>query len=217
MGGMGRGGTGRRGGAAACGAGGPRASGGMRSGVCACVCVAAAAGLPPWGGCCPCLLAAAAARAAPRTAFRWPPYDERVAWELRAIEPWRRCSCSHPCRCVHMDKDTTHIHACSTCCPSSPLRCVRAPPCFVDLPLPDAQAIYVHRENEKQLANRLQGEFDSRYGGPWHCIVGRYVGNGAAGEWPQDGLGGEEGGGEVGACRRAAEGGGWRVQRRPGV
>ncbi|KAK1867761.1 hypothetical protein I4F81_010262 [Pyropia yezoensis] len=35
-------------------------------------------------------------------------------------------------------------------------------------------AIYVHQENEKQLANRLQGEFDSRYGGPWHCIVGRH-------------------------------------------
>ncbi|OSX70901.1 hypothetical protein BU14_0640s0007 [Porphyra umbilicalis] len=35
-------------------------------------------------------------------------------------------------------------------------------------------AIYKRQLDEKAVAGLLQEEFDSRYGGPWHCIVGRH-------------------------------------------
>jgi len=50
-------------------------------------------------------------------------------------------------------------------------------PLFLFAPLREyPQAIYKRQLDEKAVAGLLQEEFDSRYGGPWHCIVGRYVG-----------------------------------------
>lgn len=101
------------------------------------------------------------------------------------------------------------LPACVVCAPSASV----TPPCATT-PRYMVQAIYVHQENEKQLANRLQGEFDSRYGGPWHCIVGRYV-RGDKRVWRACGTdGGVEQGGEAsGMGRRGVWGGGERVQQ----